>query len=129
MFKLFMVLLAMSSLSVLIYMSGSSERAEQARYSAQRIDNQDAILTNLLALNDKDVSTFVTEWRAQYPRPTQEQLSELKEIQQRIKNDKKEAVKMTRAYKMEHDAYCRGDGEIEAVFSFFESTPDCPPGI
>jgi len=127
MFRLIMVLIAVMALSALINMSGSSERAEMAHQAAQRLDAQDEILTSLLAFNDKDVSALASEWREEYPHPTPEQLSELKDIQQRIKNDKKEAIKMTHTYKVEHNAYCRGESEIESVFG--DSTPDCPPGL
>ncbi len=128
MFKLLMLLMAFMAISALINMSGSGERIEIAHRAAQRLDTQDEILTNLLAINDKDVSAFVAEWREEYPAPTSEQLSELKDIQQRIKNDKKEAIKMTHAYKVEHNPYCRGEGEIQSVFGF-DSTSDCPPGL
>jgi hypothetical protein len=124
-FKLFLVVLAIVAVGALVDLSGSGERTEQARYSAQRVESQDAILTGLQAMNDATVSQFAYDWRTAYPQPSPGNLSELRDIEQRIKNDKTAAVKMTRAYRMKNSPFC--NRKVEAVFSF--SAPECPPGL
>jgi len=125
MFKLIMVILAFAGLSALMNLGDSDERAEKVRYAAQRIESQDAILTGLQAMNDAAVTEFASDWRRAYPEPSPAKLSELREIEQRIKNDKTAAVKMTRAYKMQNSPFC--NGEVKAVVAL--SSPDCPPGL
>lgn len=125
MFKLILVVLGILAIAALADLSGSEERAEQARYAAQRIESQDAILANLRAINDATVSEFASDWRKAYPEPSPAALSELREIEQRIKSDKTAAAKMTRAYKMKNNPFC--NGELKAVVSL--SSPDCPPGL
>ncbi|HDR9122379.1 TPA: hypothetical protein QDB15_006259 [Burkholderia vietnamiensis] len=125
MFKLILVVLAFVAVAALVDLGGSDERAEQARYAAQRIESQDAILTGLQAMNDAAVSEFASDWRKAFPEPSPAKLSELRDIEQRIKNDKAAAVKMTRAYKMKNSPFC--NGEVKAVVSL--SSPDCPPGL
>ncbi len=125
MFKLILVVLAFVAVAALVNLGGVDERADQARYAAQRIESQDAILTGLQAMNDDAVSEFASDWRRAFPEPSPARLSALREIEQRIKNDKTAAVKMTRAYRMKNSPFC--NGEIQAVFS--SSSPDCPPGL
>lgn len=125
MFKLILVALAFVAVWALVDLGGAEERAEQARYAAQRIESQDAILTSLQAMNDATVSEFASDWLKAYPQPSPPELSELRVIEQRIKNDKTAAVKMTRAYKLKNSPIC--NGEVKAVFSL--SSPDCPPGL
>lgn len=125
MFKLILVVLAFVAVAALVDLGGADERAEQARYAAQRIESQDAILTGLQAMNDAAVSEFASDWRRAFPEPSPAKLSELRDIEQRIKNDKTAAVKMTRAYKMKNSPFC--NGEVKAVVSL--SSPDCPPGL
>lgn len=124
MFKILMGLIALFAVNALISMSGSSERVEKARYAAERVEKQDVILTSLVAMNDPTVNEFVSDWRTTYPDPTPENLSELREIEQRIKNDKAAVTKMTRAYKMKNSSFCNGN-----VQSILGTTPDCPPGL
>lgn len=124
MFKIIMFILALLALGALNHMSGSEDRVEHARYAAQRLESQDLILSSLVALNDVHVSQFVMDWVAAYPQPTPENLTELRLIEQAIKNDKSVAIQMTKAYKVENNPVCNGD--IQTVFS---KTPDCPPGL
>lgn len=125
MFKMILVVLAIVAVGALVDLGGSGERAEQARYAAQRVERQDAILIGLQAINDATVREFATDWRRAYPQPSPINLSELRDIEQRIKNDKRAAAKMTRAYKMNNSPFC--NGEVKAVVSL--SSPDCPPGL
>lgn len=125
MFKLILVVLAFIAAFALVDLSGSDERAEEVRYTAQRIESQDAILSSLQAMNDPVVSEFASDWRKAFPEPSPAKLSELREIEQRIKNDKTAAVQMTSAYKMENNPFC--NGKLKSVTSL--SSPDCPPGL
>ncbi len=120
MFKITMFILAILALCALNHISGSDERA----YAAQRVESQDLILSSLVAMNDVNVSQFVSDWTNAYPRPTPENLTELRLIEQAIKKDKAAAVKMTRAYKMENNPFCNGN-----VQTIFGDMSDCPPGI
>lgn len=124
MFKFIMCILAILALGALNHMSSSDDRVEAARYEAQRIESQDLILSSLIAMNDVYVSQFVSDWVDTYPRPTPENLTELRLIEQALKNDKSAAIKMTKVYKAENSPLCNGD--IQTVFS---KAPDCPPGL
>jgi hypothetical protein len=125
MFKLILVVLAFMGIAALVDFSRSDERAEQARYAAQHIESQDTILTALQAMNDTAVSELASDWRKAHPQPSPAELSELREIEQRIKNDKTAAVKMTRAFKMKNSPFC--NGTVKSVVGV--SSPDCPPGL
>lgn len=76
MFKLILVVLAFVAVAALVDLGGADERAEQARYAAQRIESQDAILTGLQAMNDAAVSEFASDWRRAFPEPSPAKLSE-----------------------------------------------------
>lgn len=124
-FKLICIVLAFIAIAALVNLGGSDERAEQARYAAQRVESQDAILTGLQAMNDAIVSEFASDWLRAFPELSPTKLSELRDIERRIKNDKTAAVRMTRAYKMKNSPFC--NGEVQAVLS--RSSPECPPGL
>lgn len=108
--------------------NGSAERAaletEKIKYSARLLEEQDAILVGLVAMNDNVVNELVNDWRRTYPNPSPKNMSDLKIIEQKIKNDKSEAIKMTKAYKRKNSPFCNG-----GVQSIVGETPDCPPGL
>ncbi len=125
MFKLICLALAFVGVGLLVNLGGANERAEEMRYLAQRTENQDQILIALLTLNDLTVTELVSDWREAYVNPSPANLSELREIEARIKNDKDSAASMTYAYKVKNNPNC--SGEIKSVFSV--SAPVCKPGI
>ena len=49
------------------------------------VESLDTILTGLQAMNDAAVSEFASDWRKAYPEPSPAKLSELRDIEQRIK--------------------------------------------
>ncbi len=90
-------------------------------YSAERNNAQDKILVELQALKDPNISQFVSDWKYYAPQPSVEQLSELKIIQQNIKNDKNIAIKYTLKWHNENSLCSKVTslvGEIE-----------CTPGL
>lgn len=125
--KILILLVALMAVGALYQYSGKDERVAAMQLQSERVNEQDKILGRLLAINDEAVSGFVSEWREAYPSPSGEKLSELREIEQRIKNDKTAVTKMTREYKEKNSAFCRG--EIKAVVSFSSDDDGCPPGL
>lgn len=88
-------------------------------YSAERTNEQDKILVELQMLKDPHISEFVNDWRNYAPQPSPEQLSELRIIQQNIKNDKSVAEKYTLAWHNEN-SLC---GQVPESFTKIECTP------
>lgn len=125
MFKVLCLFIAVLAVFALVDLREGEVRAAQIGAQAQRSESQDAVLTTLQAMNDPAVSEFATDWRKSYPNPSPAELAELRDIEQRIKNDRTAAVKMTRSYKMKNNPIC--SGQVSAVFS--SSAPDCPPGL
>ena len=124
--QLVFIILAFFTVSALYQCSGQEERIAVMHMQTNRVNEQDAILGRLLAMNDPAVSGFVSEWRQAFPEPTTEKLSELREIEQRIKNDKTAVVQMTKAYKAKHSVFC--SGELKSVASTSDDA-GCPPGL
>ncbi|PBV09241.1 hypothetical protein CJU35_05130 [Pseudomonas aeruginosa] len=124
--KLIFVLLAFFAVAALYQYSGKDERIAEMHMQSERVKEQDAILGRLLAMNDPAVSGFVSEWRQAFPEPATEKLSELREIEQRVKNDKTAVVQMTKAYKAKHSVFC--SGEVKSVASMSDDA-SCPPGL
>jgi hypothetical protein len=121
MFRLIFVILLCIGVWSLLNMSGAQEREEQAR----RIEMQDEILFALRAISDPTVNEFVDDWRKAYSKPSDVELSELREAAQRIKADKTAAAKMTSSYKMKSNPLC--NGQVSTIFG----RPECPskPGL
>ncbi|HEP0118313.1 hypothetical protein [Escherichia coli] len=90
-----------------------------AAYTAQRVNEQDKILVELQSLNDPHVSDFVRDWRYYAPTPSPEQLTELRLIQQNIRNDKSVAEKYTLEWQNKN-GFC---SKVEGVFGKIECTP------
>jgi hypothetical protein len=115
--KLFLVVLLCFGFGVVIFFNLSSSGDRQIE--AQHRDDQDRILVNLAAMNDPVVSEFVKDWLHAFPEPNAEKLSELRVIEQNIKNDKAAAAKYTLAWHREHDLACKVSGMGES----------CVPGL
>ncbi|SDJ11369.1 hypothetical protein [Pseudomonas abietaniphila] len=101
------------------------ESAEAQRIDYSRQESQDQILAELIAMDDFYVTRFVADWRDAYPKPTGENLSELRQIEQSLKVDKRRAMKYTLDYHAHNDLAC--GGIVSAPLSF--SDPKCAPGL
>lgn len=125
--RFIIVILAMLLFIFIIDNNGAAERAalqtQREKYSARLLDEQDTILVGLVAMNDPVVNELVNDWRMTYPNPLPKDLSALKLVEQKIKNNKADAVKMTKAYKQENNPFC--SGEVQSIVG---KKPDCPPG-
>lgn len=122
MFKFIVVAIGIAVILAVLNIGDSEERAAATQYAAARNEAQDRILVGLAAMNDPAVSEFVRDWRASFSQPTPEQLSELRLIEQNIKNDKSVAVKYTVSWK-EKNSFC---GQLTPVVG---SDPGCSPGL
>lgn len=97
-----------------------SSTAEESR-KAQRAAEQGQLLAELEALHNRGVSKLVDEWRSTYPAPTDERLTELRVLAQRVKADPSSAVKYTANERQKkYDAM---------PFSSPLGTPKAKPGI
>lgn len=122
MFRFFLIFIGIAAVMALFNFGDSEQNAELVKYAAERNNAQDQLLVELAGINDPAVSEFVRDWRKVFPQPTPEQLSELRIINQNIKNDKSVAIKYTIGWK-EENSFC---GQLKATFG---SNPRCSPGL
>ncbi|MBP8275552.1 MAG: hypothetical protein KAX55_01490 [Propionivibrio sp.] len=78
------------------------DSSRESEAQAQRTIEQTQILVSLESLHDANVSKLVDEWRAEYPNPSAERLTELKLLAERVKADPKSANKYTAKAKEKH---------------------------
>ncbi len=71
----------------------------ESDHQAQRNTEQGVLLGELEALHNPVVSHLVDEWRTAYPAPSDEQLTELRILAERVKADPSSAGKYTAAEK------------------------------
>lgn len=116
MLKIIVVLIVAAGLVVSVMSwNGESER------QAQRATEQGRLLAELEALRNPDVSRLVDEWRSTYPTPSEDRLTELRVLSERVKADPASAAK-----------YTAKDRQAKLDALPFESplgTPKAKPGI
>jgi len=100
-----------------MFVSSSKEEDRQAL----RTSEQAQLLTQLEALRTPAVSKLVDEWRKEYPAPSEQRLTELKVLAERVKADPKNAEKYT--------AESRQKRFDDMPFSSPLGTPKAKPGI
>lgn len=125
MFRFSLIVVLMAGVGAAMYFAGADERVEQMRYAVERIEAQDKILAELVSTKDATVIELARDWREAFPEPSPSKLSELREIQQLIKNDRRAAGKMTLAYRRANNPLC--NGTIQSVL--VKAAPECAPGI
>lgn len=114
-----MVFLLVVMVAYMAFFRDDGRDAAAEAYTAQRVNEQDKILVELQSLNDPHVSDFVRDWRYYAPTPSPEQLTELRLIQQNIRNDKSVAEKYTLEWQNKN-GFC---SKVEGVFGKIECTP------
>lgn len=124
MLKKIIILAAVIIVSALVYFTIRGGKDDQTLI-AQRVAQQDAILGGLQAANDATVRQLVRDWRKTYPEPSPAELTELREIQSRIRQDKSAAAAMTIAYKLKNVPKC-----IEQTDpTLLPKMEECKPGL
>lgn len=93
----------------------------EVAYQAERIKEQDEILISLQSIGDPAVSRFVEDWRDYAPKPSIEQLSELRQINANIRKDKATATQYTLSWHQE-------SGLCSKISSPFGDS-GCAPGL
>lgn len=98
---------------------GTAHMLLDASAQKERNAQQGVLLERMEAMNQRQVSVLVDEWRAAYPNPSDERLMELRVIAQRVKADPAAAEKLTAKHKQSRiDAL-----GISSPFGDFKATP------
>lgn len=126
MFKLLVIGVMLATIAAFADFGGSAERVEKLRITERRTESQDKILASMVAMNYQAVRQFVEDWREAYPEPGPSELSELRDIEQRVLAEPASAERMTRSYKMANSPLC--NGQISS-WSSFGSEHKCSPGL
>lgn len=124
MLKKIIILTAAIIVSALVYFTIRDGKDDQVLI-AQRIAQQDAILGGLQATNDATVRQLVRDWRQAYPEPSPAELTELREMQNRIRKDKSAAAAMTISYKLKNVPKCIEQADPLLLAKMEE----CKPGL
>lgn len=95
------------------------DSSREAEAQAQRTAEQAKLLVGLEALRDPGVSKLVDEWREAFPKPTEERLTELRLLMERVKVDPASAAKYTAEAKDKHLKAL----PYEPVFGWGKSSP------
>lgn len=122
MFQVIVVVLLLC-ISLSLCSNRDAERAETLRIDNSRLESQDQILAELLSVDDFYVTRFVADWRNAYPQPSGQNLSELRQIEQKIKMDRSSAMKFTLDYHQHNDFRC----QVSRPLSI--SGDQCNPGL